>query len=200
MNAYALPTTIDVGGTEYRITQGGDFRMVFDCFEALDDPELTQEERIFSCLIIFYEDFNDLEDIFACDDIQELITQMYLFFNCGQKMSEQTEKQRPSTKVRLIDWIQDAQLICSAINKVAGEEIRAKEYLHWWTFMGYYMAIDHSLLSIIATVRDKLVRGTKLEKNERQFWMENPQYFDWNYKTAEQQQNEELVRELWNKE
>ena len=123
---------------------------------------------------------------------------MYLFFNCGYKQTASEEQTAVAHSPKLIDWDTDAQLICAAVNKVAGEEIRLKEYLHWWTFMGYYISVDHSLLNIVATIRDKILRGTKLEKQERQFKNENPQYFIWNHKTVEQQEAEQWVHDVWN--
>lgn len=197
MSAYELPMEVQVGDTIYKITNNGDYRMVIDCFSALGDAELSLQERLMSCIIIFYEDFNDVGDVLLCEDLQELIRQMYVFFNCGYVQKEQETKSSTGPG-KLIDWDQDAQLICSAVNKVAGEEIRLKPYLHWWTFMGYYMAVDHSLLNIVATIRSKILRGQNLEKQERQFRNENPHYFVWNHKTVEQQEAEQWVHEIWN--
>lgn len=197
MSAYELPTSVQVGDNIYKITDNGDFRVILDCFSALGDAELSVQERLISCIIIFYDEFDDLESVLVCDDLQELVKQMYLFFNCGYVNTQETQSSYTNGR-KLIDWEADAQLICSAVNKVAGEEIRLKSYLHWWTFMGYYMAVDHSLLNIIATIRDKILRGISLEKQERQFRNENPQYFVWNHKTVEQQEAEQWVHEIWN--
>ena len=98
----------------------------------------------------------------------------------------------------MIDWDVDSQLICSAINKIAGKEIRFEPYIHWWTFLGYYMSIGDSVLATVVNIRDKILTGKKLEKHERQFRAENPQYFIWNHKTVEQQEAEQWVHEIWN--
>ena len=190
---YEIPTTITVGSTEYRIRNKGDYRMVLDCFSALQDASLNSNERLFCSLIIFYEDINCIADINKFEDLEEAATKMFDFFNCGRSQSVGKKMNH-----KLIDWEQDSQIICSAINKVANKEVRAEPYIHWWTFMGYYSAVGESLLSTIVSIRDKIVRGKKLEKYERTFRQENPEYFVWNTNNIDEEA-EELFNELWNK-
>ena len=190
---YEIPTTITVGSTEYRIRNKGDYRMVLDCFSALQDASLNSNERLFCSLIIFYEDINCIADINKFEDLEEAATKMFDFFNCGRSQSVGKKMNH-----KLIDWEQDSQIICSAINKVANKEVRAEPYIHWWTFMGYYSAVGESLLSTIVSIRDKIVRGKKLEKHERIFRQENPEYFVWNTNSIDEEA-EELFNELWNK-
>ena len=190
---YEIPTTITVGSTEYQIRNKGDYRMVLDCFSALQDASLNSNERLFCSLIIFYEDINCIADINKFEDLEEAATKMFDFFNCGRSQSIGKKMNH-----KLIDWEQDSQIICSAINKVANKEVRAEPYIHWWTFMGYYSAVGESLLSTIVSIRDKIVRGKKLEKHERIFRQENPEYFVWNTNNIDEEA-EELFNELWNK-
>ena len=190
---YEIPTTITVGSTEYQIRNKGDYRMVLDCFSALQDASLNSNERLFCSLIIFYEDINCIADINKFEDLEEAATKMFDFFNCGRSQSIGKKMNH-----KLIDWEQDSQIICSAINKVANKEVRAEPYIHWWTFMGYYSAVGESLLSTIVSIRDKIVRGKKLEKHERTFRQENPEYFVWNTNNIDDEA-EELFNELWNK-
>lgn len=188
---YSIPTSIYIDGTEYRIRNNGDFRVILDCFQALGDIELTAKERLLAGLIIFYDDFSTIDDLEELP-VEQLVTEMYKFFNCGSdNVGSKTEK-------KLIDWEQDEQLICSAVNRVSGKEIRLEPYIHWWTFMGYFTAIGESPISTIISIRDKISRGTKLEKHERKYRNENPQYFIWNNKTIEEQEADKLVKEIWN--
>ena len=190
---FELPTNIQVGEQSYNIAQQGDFRMVLDCFAALNDFELSKEERILAALMIFYTDFPDLEDLLACDDIKSLVKEMYKFFNCGQEDGVGNKVNH-----NLIDWNQDQQLICSAVNNVANKEIRLEKYVHWWTFMGYYLAIGESPMSTIISIRNKIVEGKKLAKYEQEFRKDNPQYFNWNSKSIEEKEANDIIMEMWN--
>lgn len=189
---YEIPTTIIFeNGDAIPIRNRGDFRMVLDCFEALDDAELDLKERLFSSLIIFYEPLQSIFDLDILPDIEEAVKKMFQFFNCGEENTKTSGK-------KLIDWKKDSQLISSAINKVAGKEIRFEPYIHWWTFSGYYMAIDDSPISTIIQIRNKLMTGEKLEKHEVKFRRMYPDYFIWNNKSVEDKELDALVNQLWN--
>lgn len=188
---YELPTSIILGNQSFTVRNRGDFRTVIDCFKALDDPELTKQERIMCCLVIFYEDLNSIEDLEKLPDIELAYNKMVWFFNCGQ------DSIGAQSNYKIIDWEKDSMLICSAVNNVAQKEIRVEPYVHWWTFMGYYLAIGECSLSTVVSIRSKRAKGKKLEKYESQFVRDNPQYF-WNTKTVEDQALEDEIRKIWN--
>ena len=191
---YQLPTSINIGGKEFGIRNKGDYRMVLDCMLALEDVELDEAERLTSCLIIFYEDINSYEELEKLPDIEVAAREMVRFFNLGRD-----DKPGLKTNYNLIDYEKDEQLICSAVNNVAGVEIRTVPYCHWWTFMGYYMAIGESTLSTIVGIRYKIASHQKLEKYEIKFKNENPQYFNMDYRSiSDRQLSEEFLREVWN--
>ena len=182
---YEIPTTIEIDDMVFPIRCDGDYRMVLDCFSCLNDFELTEQERVFACLIIFYEDFNDLEDIDAIDRdvLKRLVEEMYKFFQCE-------ENPMHSMPYKTIDWEKDSQMVCSAVNKVAHMEVRAVEYMHWWTFMGYFSEVGESVLSTVVGIRNKIKKGKKLEKYEKEFKASNPHYFVWDSRTMEQKRDE----------
>ena len=190
---YEIPKEIEINDKKFKIRHDGDYRVILDCFNALNDDELSDKEKVLTSLIIFYADINGIEDLDKLGDIELAVSKMYDFFNCGEK-----ESSGAKSNSKLIDWELDSQLISSAINKVANMEIRAIEYLHWWTFMGYYMAIGESPLSNIVGIRSKIAKGKKLEKHEKEFKQQNPQYFSFDTRTVEQKDAEELARQLWN--
>lgn len=190
---YNIPTSITIQDKSFGIRDKGDYRVVLDCFSALNDTELSEQERMIACLIIFYEDLNSVEDIEKLSDIEQAIKEMYRFFNCGEEDSIGAK-----FNYRLIDWDKDSQMISAAINKVANTEIRLAPYIHWWTFMGYYTAVGDSLLSQVVSIRHKIVTNKKLEKYEQDFKRDNPQYFVWNHKSLEEQEADDWVRQMWN--
>ena len=192
---FELPTTLTIDDEEFGIRDDGDYRMVLDCFDALQDTDLPKRERLVTAVVIFYDGFS-LDNVFTYLDTEEKISEairlMFDFFNCGK------EDMGNKSPYKLVDWEQDNHLIASAINNVAHTEVRSVEYMHWWTFMGHYISIGESVLSTIVTIRSKIVEGKKLEKHEIEFKRKNPVYFVWNRQTVEQQEADALIREIWN--
>ena len=191
---YRLPTKVTVDDLEFNIRERGDFRMVLDCFKALQDEELSEDYRVLASLLIFYNELNDYDDLQEFEpQLNDLAKEMFRFINGGEENSPGAERD-----VTLVDWEQDSQIVCAAINNVANQEIRSVEYLHWWTFLGYYMSIGQSVLSTVVGIRDKIAHHKKLDDWEKEFKKNNPKYFIWR-QTAKEQDLNNLVRDIWNK-
>jgi len=193
MSNYSLTTCFEIEEELFHIHNKGDYRTVLSCFNILYDNELTEKERLYACLIVFYDELEDLDDIIEnIHLVKELTEKMFWFFDCGNAYAD------TKPKPKLIDWDKDEILIVSAINNVAKQEIRALEYLHWWTFISYYMAIGDCSLSQIVAIRDKIARHKKLEKHEKKFKDENPQYFNFDYRTKADKDADDWIMSLWN--
>lgn len=192
--SYGLPTTIRIGDKDHNIRNKGDYRMVLDCFKALNDIEMSKDYRIATAIVIFYEDCNSIDDIYSVfgQNYATAVEKMFDFFNTNQ----------PNVGVRchfkLIDWDNDSQMICAAVNSVAHTEVRSLEYAHWFTFMGWFMSVSESVLATVVEIRNKIMTGQKMEKYEQKFRKENPHYFMWNSKTPEQIEEENEIMALWN--
>ena len=190
---YSLQTSVQVGQESFHIRNNGDYRMILDCFEAMNDKDLSELERIYVAVAIFYDDFADADEVLQRGDIiDDLYKGIIDFINCGD-----TERESNTHNYKVIDWQKDSNLICSAINNVAKTEIRALDYLHWWTFMGYYNAIGECTLSNIVSIRYKTAKGEKLEKYEKKFKQDNPEYFNLDMRSAEQKRADEYIQSLW---
>lgn len=155
-----LPTQIEIAGEMYSIRT--DFRDIIKILCAFSDPELENEEKVYVCLFILYEDFESISK----NDYEEAFQKAVSFIDQG---SQENNRRSP----RLMDWEQDENIMFPAINKVAGFEVRGSKYIHWWTFLGYYMEISEGMFSQILALRSKRAKGKKLEKWEREFWNSN---------------------------
>lgn len=156
---FDLPTALTVGGRKWRINS--DFRDVLRTLEAFEDPELTDGEKAYICL---HNTYPELENM-PREDLQAALDAALAFIDRGGREARQGP--------RTMDWRQDAPLIFPAVNRAAGFEVRSAEYLHWWTFLGYFMEIRDSTYATVLGLRSKRARGRRLEKDEQAYWREN---------------------------
>lgn len=154
-----LPRSVTVRGVAHPIRTH--FNDILNILQAFDDPELEDGEKVYICLCILYRDFDALDP----DIYEDAFKAALDFIEHGAHGS--------GRNVRLMDWRQDESLVFPAINKVAGFETRSAKYLHWWTFLGYYMEISDGVFSQILGMRAKRARGKPLEKWEREYWSAN---------------------------
>lgn len=158
MTGWELPRKAQIGGRVYHLHT--DYREILRIFAYLQKEELPEFIRWHVALALFFE-----EEI-PEEDFQEAAAYFCRFVNCGVE-----EQARPGPQ--LLNWEQDAQDIVADVNKVAGQEIRALPYLHWWTFMSWFHSIGEGNLSTLVSIRDKLSRGKKLEAWEKEYYRRN---------------------------
>ena len=162
---YDLPKSLRIGGVEREIRS--DYRAVLDICCALSDSELNAIEKAQVALEIFYPDFKDIPPSDWTDALLE----------CLKFIDHGTSHQKKSTK--LVDWEQDFPYIIGSINRTAGYEVRAVEYMHWWTFLSLYQEMSSECtFAQILHIRDKLAHGKKLEKEEREWYNRNRSIID----------------------
>lgn len=184
MDAWCLPASAVIGGREYAIH--ADFRDVLDILQRLDDPGEPEFVRWQVALALFYE------DPIPPGDQREAMAYLARFINCGR------EEDAAAPAPKLLDWQQDALAIVADVDRVAGCEVRALPFLHWWSFMAFFNGVGEGQLSTLVAIRDKLRRGKKLEKWEQEFYRNNKARVDLKqrYTQAELQEQARLQKLL----
>lgn len=177
-----LPAEACIGGKSYVIH--ADYRDILEIFSYFEDPDLPEYLRWQIALALFYE------GEIPPQHQQEAMEYLASFINCGK-----VETARPGPK--LLDWQQDALTIVADVNKVAGTEVRAIPFLHWWTFMAWFHAIGEGQLSALISIRDKLARGKKLEAWEQEYYRKNKNRVDLKRRySAQELQEQERLKNL----
>ena len=163
-----LPLSVKINDEYFSIRNKCDYRVVLDAISALNDDELTEQQKIQCALYIFYEDVEKITDF-------EIATkEMMRIINNDDVENEKKEAQKPS----LMNWEHDFKVLVAPINRVLSCEIRTVDYLHWYTFLAGYMEIGECLFSNIISVRKKKMMGKPLEKWEQEFYRENKKMVD----------------------
>lgn len=162
MNLWSLPRTAKIGGKVYGIN--ADFRDVLEILGYLNDQSRPDHLRWRIAVGLFFDGDIPPENMAeAMDFLSDFI-------------SYESRDEKPGPK--LLDWEQDAHMIIGDVNKVAGTEIRALPFVHWWTFLSYFYGIGEGQLSTVVSIRSKKRKGKKLDDWEREFYKENKSRVD----------------------
>ena len=189
MNAYELPTSLNIGGVSFSIRT--DFRAIIDILIAQNDPNLNTYGKRLVMLKILYENWENIPP----EHVEEACRKACEFIDCGQ-----TDDDPGKPKPRLMDWGQDGEMIIPAVNKVANTEVRAAPYMHWWTFCSYFMEAGECLFNTVLGIRSKKAHGERLEKWEKKFYYDNKKIIDIRTQLSDEEQaykdalNEKLNR------
>lgn len=176
-----LPTSVEVGGEVYEIRS--DYRAILDICAALSDPELDGRDRCVVALTIFYPAIEDM----PTERYQEAVERCLRFINGGGEDA-------PNRAPKLVDWEQDFQHIVAPVNRVLGREVRAVEYMHWWTFLAAFYEIGDCTFAQIVRVRDRLTRGKPLDKQDLEWYRNNRHLVDFKRKYTSA---EDEMAKLW---
>ena len=104
-----LPIAVEINGKKHPIRNKCDYRVVLDVICALNDNELTDEEKVKCALFIFYEDISTI------DDFETAIKEMFRIINGGEEQDESQEQ-----KPQLMDWQHDFPQLAPPISRVLG--------------------------------------------------------------------------------
>lgn len=156
---------------EQRFNINTDWRNIIDIFECLNSKELLFQEKIDCVLDKFYENYTEIPDINAA------MQTLYLFIN-GNKTESKPKGETTAPGLHLIDWNKDLPLIIPPVNRVLGYDVREKEYLHWWTFLGAFNEIGDCTFIRYVNIREKLGKRQKLEKWERELYLSHRDEID----------------------
>lgn len=190
-----LPESLTVDRVDYLIRS--DYRNVLQLFEVFNDSGLSRDEKWIVAIYLLFEDFSCADDVFDAIEngfnVEEAAKQIICFVLMG-KETKDNKKELPT-----YNWNHDEQMIFSAVNKVYRGEVREVDYMHWWSFLGYFNEIDEGMFSFIVGIRNKLNNHKKLEKHEKEFLMKNKELVKLEPpKTKEEQEQEKEYNALLN--
>lgn len=179
-----LPIAIEINGKQHPIRNKCDYRVILDVICALNDNELTDDEKVQCALFIFYENISQI------NDFDTAIKEMFRIINNGEE--EQTHDNKPP----LMDWQHDFPQLAPPISRVLGYDIRTPDkYTHWYSFLGGYMEIGECTFSTIVSIRSKRAKGKKLDNWEVEYLREHRNMVELPKKLSKEE--EELLNSEW---
>lgn len=150
-----LPTKIRINDKIYDINY--DFRTVINILIALEDDELTDNEKAYIMVKKLYkEDIPEEEFYLACEKAVQ-------FIDCNGSFNSKS-----SSSQRIYSYKQDGGYIFSGINSTHHIDLEKETNLHWWKFMNLFMDMSPDcMFGEITYYRTRKNEG-KLTKEEKE--------------------------------
>ena len=157
-----LPTTVVVGGVNYKINT--DFRIGIMFDQMLSDPDLSDEEKVEVAVHLYFKDTPP-------PDVDDALNELLLFYRCGSPPPPKPRKTRKEVPKeippRVLDYDHDAPLIYAAFLSQYGIDLQDIDYLHWWKFSAMMEGLkDDEEICKVMSYRTVDLNGIK-DKEER---------------------------------
>lgn len=137
-----LPTSLTVCGAEKQINS--DFRIALLFESLMDDPEISNEDKIIQAVELFFVDLPETKE-----ELTESIEQLLWFYRCGKEpneyMKRKAEKKKDSNikEPRIYDINYDDDYIYAAFMQQYKINLNQIEYMHWWEFRALFKALTN---------------------------------------------------------
>ena len=186
-----LPTKFEIDGKEYEINY--DFRTSILFCLLMNDPELTEEEKISQGLRLYYP--------IIPSNIEEAYKKILFFYSRGKEENNKKVKQgkrifKRNTK-KAYDFEADSDLIFSAFMTQYNINLN-RENLHWWEFMALFNSLKDDT-EIVKIMNYRTIDVNSIEdKKERKMYKQLQDYYSLeNTITTEEKQLLEQKLKEW---
>lgn len=155
-----VPESVEIDGTEFQINT--DFRTSIKFESVMADSSLTDEQKIFKALTLYYPKIPI--------NIQGAIEKMLWFYSGGHE--EGRKGVENSNNEKTFDYNYDADILYAAFLSQYGIDLNTVEYLHWWKFKALFRTLkdDNEIVKIMGYRAIKITN--EMSKQQRKFYSE----------------------------
>ena len=158
----SLPTSVMINGVEYPIRSN--FRTMIKFEELMQDPDVTDQDKVWLALRLFYPEIPD--------DMDQAVEQLLWFYRCDKRdnLYAKKVKKRKAEKVnRIYDFELDDDYIYAAFMAQYHLDLHKVRYLHWWKFRAMFNSLSDDM-QISKIMEYRAVELDKVPKEKRSFY------------------------------
>ena len=158
----SLPTSVMINGVEYPIRSN--FRTMIKFEELMQDPDVTDQDKVWLALRLFYPEIPDDKD--------RAVEQLLWFYRCDKRdnLYAKKVKKRKAKKVnRIYDFELDDDYIYAAFMAQYHLDLHKVRYLHWWKFRAMFNSLSDDM-QISKIMEYRAAELDKVPKEKRSFY------------------------------
>ena len=186
-----VPTTVIIDDVEFEINSDFRISMMFELL--INDPELSERERLYQALILYYP--------IIPSNLEAAVDKIMWFYKCGKEEQEENNNTNKSsgkkTVKKIYDYEHDSEIIFASFMKSYGINLQ-RDNLHWWEFKSLFDNIDEdSKLYKIMEIRSVNLNQVK-DKDKKNYYKKMKDLYKLpdNISKSEKEKLDELGRML----
>lgn len=186
-----VPTTVIIDDVEFEINSDFRISMMFELL--INDPELSERERLYQALILYYP--------IIPSNLEAAVDKIMWFYKCGKEEQEENNNTNKSsgkkTVKKIYDYEHDSEIIFASFMKSYNINLQ-RDNLHWWEFKSLFDNIDEdSKLYKIMEIRSVNLNQIK-DKDKKNYYKKMKDLYKLpdNISKSEKEKLDELGRML----
>ena len=186
-----VPTTVIIDDVEFEINSDFRISMMFELL--INDPELSERERLYQALILYYP--------IIPSNLEAAVDKIMWFYKCGKEEQEENNNTNKSsgkkTVKKIYDYEHDSEIIFASFMKSYNINLQ-RDNLHWWEFKSLFDNIDEdSKLYKIMEIRSVNLSQVK-DKDKKNYYKKMKDLYKLpdNISKSEKEKLDELGRML----
>ena len=168
-----VPKTVVIGGAEIPIQS--DFRASIRFELVMENPGLSDEEKIMEALRIYYGNGNaDQEDFFPPMPLDEAIERLVWFYQAGKEGNPGAGTGKGS---QIYSYLFDDEYIFAAFLEQYGVDLQEIPYLHWWKFKAMFLGLKSDTRIVEIMGYRSMDITSKMSSEQKQFYRKMKKLF-----------------------
>jgi hypothetical protein len=161
-----LPTSVEIDGVNYNISSN--FRSYIKLELIMNDSDLTEVEKLYIILQIFYGDQK-------INNLQKAVDAVLWMYRGGEEITKREEEEHEGDHIApkpIYDFNYDADLIYAAFLTQYNIDLNSIEYMHWWKFRALLRGLsEESRFSKVLFYRTVKITSD-MTKEQKKFYRE----------------------------
>lgn len=153
------PKAVNIDGAEVPINS--DFRASIRFEMMMDNWELSEEEKTFKALEIYYPEIPA--------NIPEAIDKLLWFYRAGKEERE-SAPDGPRKAAQIYSYFYDDEYIYAAFLGQYGVDLQDVEYLHWWKFKAMFLGLKSDTRIVEIMGYREVTISPKMSNEQKQFY------------------------------